>query len=156
MAIFGWFLYPRHHGYKSIVLRKLGRHQLPNPQATPFSTGLGVGTQINDFSKNDGYAPYSEQWNVNVQRRIPYDIFITAAWVGNRVIHLPSQLNTPISSIPRIQSGKRSWTELCQRLCAGQRLYVALCEFRNRLRRLGDGWAVAHPLPPIFICFQQF
>jgi hypothetical protein len=69
--------------------------QLPNPQPTPFSPSLGTGTQINDFSKNDGYAPYASQWNVNVQRRIPYDMFVTAAWVGNRVIHLPSQLNTP-------------------------------------------------------------
>jgi len=66
---------------------------LPNPPATPFNPSLGVGTQINDFSKNDGYAPYSQQWNINVQRQIPYDIFVTAAWVGNRVIHLPSQLN---------------------------------------------------------------
>jgi hypothetical protein len=67
--------------------------QLPNPTATPFSPGLGVGTQINAFSKNDGFAPYSQQWNINVQRRIPYDMFVTAAWVGNRVIHLPSQIN---------------------------------------------------------------
>ena len=67
--------------------------QLPNPAATPFSPGLGVGTQINAFSKNDGFAPYGQQWNINVQRRIPYDMFITAAWVGNRVIHLPSQIN---------------------------------------------------------------
>jgi hypothetical protein len=66
---------------------------MPNPPATPFNPGLGVGTQINDFSQSDGYAPYSEQWNVNVQRELPYDIFVTAAWVGNRVIHLPSQLN---------------------------------------------------------------
>jgi len=67
--------------------------QLPDPAATPFSPGLGVGTQINAFSKNDGFAPYSQQWNINVQRRIPYDMFVTAAWVGNRVIHLPSQIN---------------------------------------------------------------
>ncbi len=60
-----------------------------------FSPSLGVGTQINDFSKNDGFAPYSQQWNVNVQRELPYNTFVTAAWVGNRVIHLPSQLNTP-------------------------------------------------------------
>jgi hypothetical protein len=69
--------------------------QLPNPAATPFSPSLGVGTQINAFNKNDGFAPYSQQWNVNIQRRIPYDMFVTAAWVGNRVIHLPSQLNKP-------------------------------------------------------------
>jgi hypothetical protein len=68
---------------------------LPNPTPTPFSPNLGVGTQINDFSKNDGYAPYSQQWNINVQREMPYDMLVTAAWVGNRVIHLPSQLNTP-------------------------------------------------------------
>ena len=74
---------------------------MPNPTATAFNPGLGVGTQINDFSKNDGYAPYSQQWNVNVQRQVPYDIFVTAAWVGNRVIHLPSQLNTPNQLDPK-------------------------------------------------------
>jgi hypothetical protein len=68
---------------------------LPNPTPTPFSSSLGVGTQINDFSRDDGFAPYSQQWNVNVQRQMPYDMFVTAAWVGDRVIHLPSQLNTP-------------------------------------------------------------
>jgi hypothetical protein len=67
---------------------------MPNPPATPFNTGLGVGTQINDFSESDGYAPYGQQWNVQVQHQLPYDIFVNAAWVGNRVIHLPSQLNT--------------------------------------------------------------
>jgi hypothetical protein len=66
---------------------------LPNPGAKPLSAGLGIGTQINAFSKNDGYAPYSQQWNVNVQHELPWNTFITAAWVGNRVIHLPSQLN---------------------------------------------------------------
>jgi hypothetical protein len=66
---------------------------MPNPSATPFSAGLGAGNQIEAFSKNDGYAPYSQQWNVNLQRELPYNMFITGAWVGNRVIHLPSQLN---------------------------------------------------------------
>ena len=68
---------------------------LPNPTLTPFSAGLGVGTRINAFSKNDGFAPYSQQWNINVQRQLPWDLFVTAAWVGNREIHLPSQLNKP-------------------------------------------------------------
>lgn len=66
---------------------------LTNPTATPFSSSLGVGTQINAFSRKDGFSPYSQQWNVNVQRQLPYDTFVTVAWVGNRVIHLPSQLN---------------------------------------------------------------
>ncbi len=66
---------------------------MPSPTATPFSPSLGDGNQINAFSRNDGYAPYSQQWNINVQRELPYNMLLTAAWVGNRVIHLPSQLN---------------------------------------------------------------
>lgn len=71
---------------------------LPNPTATPFSPSLGAGNQINSFSKKDGYAPYSQQWNVNLQRELGWNTFLTAAWVGNRVIHLPSQLN-PINQM---------------------------------------------------------
>ena len=68
---------------------------LPNPPATPFSPSLGVGgPQVDAFRKADNYAPYSQQWNVNVQRELPYQMFLTAAWVGNRDIHLPSQLNS--------------------------------------------------------------
>jgi len=77
---------------------------LPNPTATPFSPSLGVGTQINAFSRNDGFSPYSQQWNVNIQRQLPYDTFLTAAWVGNRVIHLPSQLNAPGQLDPKYLS----------------------------------------------------
>jgi hypothetical protein len=68
---------------------------MPNPSPTPFSPTLGIGgTQIDAFSGSDGFAPYSEQWNVNVQRELPYDMFLSAAWVGNREIHLPSKLNS--------------------------------------------------------------
>jgi hypothetical protein len=71
-----------------------GTSILPNPAATAFSTGLGAGTQIEAFDgKKDGYAPYAQQWNVNYQRELPWNLFLNAAWVGNRVIHLPSQLN---------------------------------------------------------------
>jgi Carboxypeptidase regulatory-like domain len=67
---------------------------IPAVTPTPFSPGLGAGNQINAFSKKrDGYAPYSQQWNMNLQRELPYNMFVTAAWVGNRIIHLPSQLN---------------------------------------------------------------
>jgi Carboxypeptidase regulatory-like domain len=66
---------------------------MPNPVATPFNPGLGAGTQINAFSRNDGFAPYSEQWNVNLQRELGWNTLFTGAYVGNRVIHLPSQNN---------------------------------------------------------------
>jgi hypothetical protein len=66
---------------------------IPASNPTPFSPGLGGGNQIDSFSKHDGYAPYSQQWNINVQRELPYNMLFTGAWVGNRVIHLPSQNN---------------------------------------------------------------
>ena len=49
-------------------LWKLGYHAAPQSSPTPFSPDSGLGTQIDAFSENDGYAPYSQQWNVNVQR----------------------------------------------------------------------------------------
>ena len=66
---------------------------IPTPVATPFGPSIGNGLQVNAFSAKDGYAPYSEQWNVNLQRELPYNMFVMAAWAGNRVIHLPSQNN---------------------------------------------------------------
>ena len=80
-------------GTNSVHLRQLGCHAIAEPAAHPFNPGLGAGTQINASAKSDGFAPYSQQWNVNVQRELAWNTFVTAAWVGNRVIHLPSQLN---------------------------------------------------------------
>jgi hypothetical protein len=69
-------------------------NSIPAVNPTPFSAGLGGGAQLDAFSKKiDGYAPYSQQWNINFQRELPYSMFIEAAWVGNRIIHLPSQNN---------------------------------------------------------------
>jgi Carboxypeptidase regulatory-like domain len=66
---------------------------MPNPSATPFSPSLGAGNQINALAKSDGWAPYAEQWNANLQRELGWNTLITAAWVANKVIHLPSQNN---------------------------------------------------------------
>jgi len=66
---------------------------LPAPQITPFSPSIGNGQNIDAFSQSDGFAPYSQQWNLQVQRELPYNMFALVAYAGNRVIHLPSKLN---------------------------------------------------------------
>ena len=71
---------------------------LPLPGPVPFSPTLGVGNQINAFSPTDGIAPYVVTWNIGVQRELPYNMFISAAYTGNRGNFLPSQLN-PINQL---------------------------------------------------------
>jgi hypothetical protein len=66
---------------------------IPANVATDFSTGLGGGQTVYAFSRKNGYAPYTQQWNLNLQRELPYNMFITAAYVGNHIVHLPSQNN---------------------------------------------------------------
>ena len=73
---------------------------LPTPGSTPFSPTLGNATSINAFDpKNDGLAPYDVVWNIGIQRELPYQMFLSASYTGNRGNHLPSQLN-PINQIP--------------------------------------------------------
>ncbi|MBV9760523.1 MAG: TonB-dependent receptor [Acidobacteriaceae bacterium] len=73
---------------------------LPFPSPVPFSNGLGTGTFINAFNPAvDGWAPYDLVWNIGLQRELPYDMFLSAAYTGNRANRLPSQLN-PINQLP--------------------------------------------------------
>jgi hypothetical protein len=78
--------------------------QLPQPASTPITPGLGLGNSISPFSADDGYLPYTEQWNFNIQRQLPFDTFITIAYVGNREVHIMSNLNNPNQSNPSIGS----------------------------------------------------
>src|SRR6202042_3859922 len=88
---------------------------IPLPQSTPFSPSLGIGGIIFDFNYNKrnihpnlpsspsvGTAPYDSAWSFRVQRELPWDMFFTAAYVGNRAIHLPATLelsNQPNPSV---------------------------------------------------------
>ena len=91
------------------------------------------------FSKDDGYAPYAQQWNVNYQRELPFNMFFSAAWVGNRVIHLPSQLNAyqPAGSASILSLGNRTQPKLRGRFGPSGGICPALPELRQRLRRIG-------------------
>jgi hypothetical protein len=67
---------------------------MPLPAQAPFSTSIANGLLLQTFDVNkDGATPYSQAWNVSIQRQLPWNMMLTAAYVGNREIHLPSQLN---------------------------------------------------------------
>jgi hypothetical protein len=88
---------------------------LPYPQQLPFSPSLGNGAVIFDFpydkdnkppylpsSRSVGIAPYDQAWSIGVQRELPWDMFLTVSYVGNRAIHLPTTLqlsNQPNPSV---------------------------------------------------------
>ena len=73
---------------------------LPIPAATPFSPTLANATNINAFdTKFDGVAPYDVVWSMGIQRELPYNMFISASYTGNRGNRLPSQLN-PVNQLP--------------------------------------------------------
>ncbi len=78
---------------------------MPNPPPTPYSPSIGNGTTILGFNpKTFGRAPYDSAWNVGVQRQLPWNMFVTAAYVGNRAIHIPSSLHQPEQPHPSILS----------------------------------------------------
>ncbi len=67
---------------------------LPYPQPTPFSPSIGNGGVIFAFNPlQDGRAPYNSAWNIGIQRELPWNMFLTASYVGNRAIHLPTTLS---------------------------------------------------------------
>jgi len=66
---------------------------LAKPAEATFTPTIANGGSIYAFNRNLGLAPYQESWSVNLQRQLPWNMFLTLAYVGNRDIHLPSALN---------------------------------------------------------------
>jgi Carboxypeptidase regulatory-like domain len=72
-----------------------------NPPAVPFSpsvantlTNAASGGGLREFSPS-ATAPYALSWNLGVQHELPWNLFLSASYVGNRILHLPSMLNEP-------------------------------------------------------------
>ncbi|MGB6131648.1 MAG: carboxypeptidase-like regulatory domain-containing protein [Acidobacteriaceae bacterium] len=76
---------------------------MPVPPPTPFTPGLADGFGIIfEFAKNTGGLPYIGNYNVGIQRELPGDILLSASYVGNRVLHIPSLLNNPDQLSPAV------------------------------------------------------
>jgi hypothetical protein len=80
------------------------------------------------------------------QRELPYNMYVMAAWAGNRVIHLPSQNNQIDQMNPAYRFAVWRSSALCgQRwqfgvvrhvfkwMRAGGRIHSSLCQLRERL-----------------------
>ncbi len=64
------------------------------PPATDFSPELFNSTGVlHQFGRDPGRYPFSQAWNVGIQRELPYNMFLSVSYIGNRVLHLPSMLN---------------------------------------------------------------
>ena len=74
-------------------------NSLPLPSPIPFNSGLGTASAIDAFDpSHDGVAPYNLVWNIGIQRQLPFQMFLSAAYTGNRGNRLTSQLN-PINQL---------------------------------------------------------
>jgi Carboxypeptidase regulatory-like domain len=88
---------------------------IPLPQPQTFGPSIGNGRIIFDFNASKrnihpnlpssppvGTAPYDQAWSFRIQRELPWDMFLSAAYVGNRAVHLPTTLelsNQPNPSV---------------------------------------------------------
>jgi hypothetical protein len=78
---------------------------LPYPPPTPFTPNIVNGNFPTQLERRTaGIAPYTQQWSVSLQRQLPWNQFLTVAYVGNRIIHLSSALNDPDQLDPKYLS----------------------------------------------------
>jgi hypothetical protein len=75
---------------------------MPVPTPLPFGPAFLNGVGINGFGRDRGFAPYLQNWNVGIQRELPWNMFFSASYVGNRGIHLPATLDNPKQLDPAI------------------------------------------------------
>ncbi len=70
-----------------------------NPPALPFTPTVANASSsaLHEFVPT-ARAPTSEAWNAGVQRELPWNMFLSVSYVGNRELHLPGMLN-PINQL---------------------------------------------------------
>jgi hypothetical protein len=61
------------------------------PLGTAGGTSTNLGTQIKSYMANPTRLPYSQQWNLNIQRQLPGAITVEVGYLGNRGMFLEGQ-----------------------------------------------------------------
>jgi hypothetical protein len=80
------------------------------PEAAPFnplSYNAEGASYLYQFSRNPGKYPYTQTWNAGIQRELPWNMLLSASYVGNRQLHMPSMLN------PTNQTNPAYLAQLC-------------------------------------------
>jgi hypothetical protein len=68
--------------------------QLAVPTNSALTRTIGNGSGILHVFQQNGIAqPYSQMFNLGVQRELPWNLFLSVSYVGNHGVHLPSALN---------------------------------------------------------------
>ena len=104
---------------------------LANPSPTPFNTSLGVAQTIYYVNpEKAGGAPHYQAWSANVQRQLPWSMFVSFAFMGNRVTHLGGYSINPISqpATSVLQYGSLLTANVNLRCSEGRGLQSAVCE----------------------------
>jgi hypothetical protein len=78
---------------------------LPSPPNTPLTAALGNGSGVlHPFQKSGISQPYSQMFDLGIQRELPWNLFTAITYVGNHGVHLPSTLNNTNQLDPRFLS----------------------------------------------------
>jgi hypothetical protein len=88
-------------------------NNLPNQPVLTYTAPFGTvnptsSTGINALSP-DNNQPYTSQWSLDVQRRLPFDTVLSVGYVGNKGTHIDQtvELNAPAPSILPNPGGRR-------------------------------------------------
>ncbi|QNI31121.1 carboxypeptidase regulatory-like domain-containing protein [Alloacidobacterium dinghuense] len=78
---------------------------LLNPPATPLTATISNGSGVlHAFQRSGIRQPYSQMFNLGLQRELPWNLFMSASYVGNHGVHLVSALNPTNQLDPRYLS----------------------------------------------------
>ena len=76
----------------------------PLPTVATFNSSIGNDQAVNYAGRWQGAAPYIQNWTIGIQRELPASILLSASYVGNKGIRLPSNLENLNQVDPRFLS----------------------------------------------------
>jgi Carboxypeptidase regulatory-like domain/TonB dependent receptor len=104
---------PGNSSYHMILANGWPASLLPVPPFISPSTDIGEGPPAFGSFPGDGNLPYIQTWDFDLQREIPGQILLDAAYVGTRGTHLPSRLmNTNATYTSALQYGQSLFSNI--------------------------------------------